>query len=366
MPLTAASYGTLSISDLLAVNNTSIIDFGREDVFGVLRDYFAAVNAMINEQITMFAARTTERAVGLGGPANMTAVYTDEYGVADAQKLGGPSIIGFPLRKHQVALQWTYQWMRKHTPQDMAAQAQAAAVADAQKVQSALRTAIFTPTNTTFTDRLRDNMALPVKALANADSFPIPPSPNGDTFNAATHTHYLGTTNAQPTPADISALILNVTEHRSSGKLYLFVPQAFANYVIANRVATYTEFAIAPFDDQTYATTLTLARRPMNAVNQANRIIGMYQGAEVWVKPWVPTGVIWAFIDGPVKPLAMRIPDDLGGDNGDFRPIFSDQDLPLECEVMEREYGFAIRNRVAAAVLSYAGPDTTFQTPANL
>jgi hypothetical protein len=366
MPATTSSYGTLSISDLLAVNNTTIIDFGRQDVFAVIREYFAAVNAMVNEQLDMFCDRTTERAVGLGGPAAMTAHYTDEFGVDDAQKLAGPSILGIPLRKHQISLQWTGMWMRKHTPAEMAAQAQAAAIADAQKVQSALRTAIFTPTNSNFTDRLVDNMTIPVKAFANADGFPIPPSPNGDVFNAATHSHYLGTTNAQPTPGDIAALLLNVTEHRASGKLYLFVSQATGSYIMANRVATYTEFATAIFDEQIYATTITTARVPMNAINQANRMIGLYQGAEVWVKPWVPAGVIWAFIDGPIKPLAMRVPADLGGDNGDFRPIFNDEDLPLQCEVMEREYGFAPRNRTAAAVLSFAGPDLNYVMPANL
>lgn len=367
MPLTASSYGTLSISDLLAVNNTAIIDFGRQEVFEVIRAYFGEISAIVNEQLGLFCERTVERAVGVAGPTNMVAQYTDEYGVADAQKIAGPSIMGFPLRKHQVALQWTYQWMRKHTPQEMAAQAQEAALADMLNVQSALRTALFTPTNVTFTDVLRDYMAIPVKALANADGFPIPPSPNGATFNPSTHTHYLGTSNATPTPSDIAALLTNVFEHQAGGRAYLYIPQAVGDTIIAGRASTYTEFAMLPFGSETYATTLTLGKGDLNPINQANRQIGWYKGAEVWVKPWVPTTVIWAFITGAGKlPLAMRVPSDLGGDNGDFRPVFNDEEFPVQCEIMEREFGFGVQNRISSAVLSFGGSDATFVQPTGL
>lgn len=359
-------HGTLSISDLLAVNNTSIIDYGRQDVFKILRNYFIAYSRIVDEMRSMFCAVTKERVVGTGNTPSMVMQYVDEFGVTDAQKVGGPTLMGFPLRMGQVSLQWTYQWMKNHTPAEMAAQAQAAAIADMQKVQSAIRTAIFYPTNTTFTDRLRDNMAIPVKAFANADSFPIPAGPNGDTFNAATHNHYLGTTNAQPTPSDINTLLSNVTEH-SAGKPYLFVPQGVGDYIYANRVATYTEFAPFTYDTQQYSNQLTLGRGVLDPSNPTNRPIGVYRGATVWIKPWMPTTAIWAWVDGPQKPLAFRVPDTLNGTaDGEFGPIFDDDQYPTMCQIMARTFGLAPQDRVAGAVLSFGGADTVYVTPSGL
>jgi hypothetical protein len=359
----SASFGTLSISDLLAVNSTSIIDFGREDVFRIIREYLAAVNQIVNDQLAMFTTRTTERAIGVGGPTAVVAQFTDEFGVADAQKVSGAAVLGLPLRKHQVTRQWTYQWMRKHTPQEMAAQTQAAAIADLQKVQYSIRKAFFAPTNFTSIDRLRDNMPLPVKALANADGFPIPPSPSGLVFDPTTHTHYLGTANAQPSGADLDALVRNVTEHYTTGTGYLFLPLAVGDYMLSNQ-ASYPGFAQLMYTDQKYAITGTFGTGAnLEPFNNTNRQIGVYRGMEIWVKPWMPTTVVLAFVSGDMKPLAMRVPADLGGDNGDFRAIWDDDQYPTMCEVMEREYGIAVRNRVSAAVLSFGGADTTYVMP---
>jgi hypothetical protein len=360
------NFGTLSISDLLRVNNTAVIDFGRQDVFRVIREFFAASNQIVNEQLALFSERTTERAVGVGAPVTTVVTFTDEFGVPDALKVSGAAQMGFPLQKHTLSRQWTYQWMRKHTPQEMAAQAQAAAVADVLGVQYSLRKAIFQPVNYNHVDRLYDYMVLFVKAFANADGFPIPASPNGQVFNPNTHTHYMGTVNTFPSPDDLVALTRNVREHYSTGRLVLFVEEAFGDYMNNNRLTTYTDFVPLIYPDINYATTQTFARATIEPNNAANRQIGLFQGAEVWVKPWIPANTAFAFMQGARKPVAMRIPNDMGGDNGDFRAIFDDDQYPNECEVLEREYGFGVQDRVSGAVMSYGGgtPSATYTTPA--
>lgn len=360
----SGGYGNLSIADLLAVNNTAVIDFGREPVFATIKAYYAETNAVLTEQLEMFTEKTTDRARGVGGPATITAKYTDEWGVDDSQKISGAAQLGFPLRKSQVVRGWTNQWMRKHTPADLANQAIGASQADVTKVQAAIRRAVFYPLNTVFVDNLVDYMSVYVKAFANADGFPIPATPSGVLINAATHNHYAGTTNVWPSVPDLDALINNVTEHTSGGKLYLFVPMSLGNYMYANRTAIYTDFSPLTYPNVIYGANLTVGDGVFNVDNPNNRRIGIYKGAEVWVKPWVPDLVTFSFVAGTQKPIAWRVPADLGGDNGDFRPVFDDEEFPLACEILEREFGFGVQNRVGGALLSYAGPDTNYVTPA--
>jgi hypothetical protein len=103
----------------------------------------------------------------------------------------------------------------------------------------------------------------------------------------------------------------------------------------------------------------------LDFVNTGNRIIGYYNGRPVRVKPWMPT-TAWFVTgtgNGVRKPIAWRIPDDLGGDNGNLRVVFDDYQRPNYIRMMEREFGFAPANRVAAAIMSYGGSDTTYVQP---
>jgi hypothetical protein len=358
------SYGTLSINDLLRVNNKSIIDFGRFAVFQAIQQFFAAYNLLVNDQLNLLCQRTTVRVRGVGGPVAKTAMMVDEYGVAPPQKAGGVGQLGFPLRAHQVNQQWTALWMQEHTPAEMAREVQTAAIADLKMLQYWLKVALFNPTNYVFTDVRVDYMSLWVKALANADGFPIPPSPNGALFNPSTHTHYSGTTNSFPSNADLGTLQRNVAEHFVSGQMYLYVTEDFGDVLITGAGGTYADFVKLTYEDQVYSIQLTLGRGTLQPVNQANRQIGVFRGAQVWVKPWVPQNVTLCYISGAdTKPLVMRVPMSLATNNGDFRPIWNDVEYPTQCELNQREYGFGVGERTSAAVLSYAGGDTNYHAP---
>ena len=359
------SYGTLSLNDLLRVNNTSVIDFGRFDVFKAIEAFFDAYNKQVNGQLDLLVYRTTERAIGVGGPVYKVATMVDEFGAGLPQKAGGAGQMGFPLRAWQVTQQWTSLWMAEHTPAEMAKEVVSAASADSKMLQYWIRQALFSPLNYIFTDVRRDFMSLWVKALANADGFPIPPSPNGVLFNASTHTHYMGTTNAYPSNTDLGAMADNLREHYVSGTQYVFVTQDFGTALLNGAGTTYADFVKLQYQDQQYSINLTLARGPLEPINQASRQIGVFRGAQVWVKPWVPQGVVLTFMSGPdTKPLAMRVPDSLAANRGDFRPIWNDIEYPTECTINQRECGLGISDRVSAVALSYNGSDTNYHAPA--
>jgi hypothetical protein len=221
-------------------------------------------------------------------------------GTPDAQKVTAGSNVGFPLRLYGGSLQWTRKAFQNMMASEFAAQVTGMMDADKNVVIRQIKRAIYTPTNTTFADRLVDGVSLPVKALVNADSAPIPLGPNGEVFNAASHTHYLFT--ASFVAANLSSLISTVTEHYGNGNIIVCINQADEAAVRA-----FTGF-VAYIDPRLMNLTTAITARDSldNLVNIYNRRIGLYQGAEIWVKPWVVAGYPFCYLEGQPKPLVMR------------------------------------------------------------
>jgi len=276
----------------------------------------------------------------------------DEFGTPDAQKVAAGSNVGFPLRKYGGALQWTRTAFQNMMASEFAAQVTGMMDADKLVIIRQIKRAIFTPTNTAYVDRLVDGVALPLKALVNADSAPIPLGPNGEVFNGASHTHYLGT--ASFVASDLSALISTVTEHFGNGNIIVDINQAqeAAVRALTGFVAYIDPRVIAPITAQ-YAT-----QGLENLVNIYNRRIGLYAGAEIWVKPWVPASYLFSYLEGQRRPLVMR-PRPTGG--GDLALVFEDEEHPLRARVYEREFGISVYTRINGAAL-YTG-NATYAAP---
>jgi hypothetical protein len=352
-------FGTLQIGDLqevLLVNDTSIERVGEDRIY----EHYAALLQVYNENVDVimnsFVERTTERMRGAGGEvAFVTFETANEFSVPQAQKVGGaPENYGFPLNRRQVALQYTRDWFARHTPRELTVQFDAQLTADQRQLYYDLRVALFKPTNVTFNDYLVDRASIPVKALANADSWVYPPTPNGDTIDGSTHTHYLARAGGALAQSDVVALLDTVAEHYPSGNLVLYIAQAQEADVRA--MADFTPLVdprIHLSDTDVYATIGTL-----DIWNSTDRRIGILDKAEVWVKPWVPSNYMLAWMaDGP-KPLAMREPSI--GDRG-LHLIIDDEHYPLRARAMAREYGLGVQNRLTAAIL-YTG-NTSYTAP---
>lgn len=340
------AYGTLSVADLLATTQPTVIQFGEDLVFQTIDAQLAAHNALLAEKNAELVETSTDRLRRFGGLDSMAMDEIDEYGTPDAQKVSAGQNVGFPMRKYGLAVQWTRTWFLNHTPAELAAQFVAATDADVRIIDRELKRAIFGPTNFTFTDRLVDNNAslLTVKRFLNADSSSIPPSPAGITFNGASHTHYLFTAGTSLAAADLTALIDTVTEHYATGE-----PRVYINKAQEAAVRGLTGF-VAYIDARlTPATTAAAATgTALDRVQIYNRAIGIYNGAEIWTKPWVPSGLLFAFLAGTMfKPLVRRVRpgmDALVVEN-------DDEEHPLRARVMAREIGFGVWQRANGAVL---------------
>jgi hypothetical protein len=353
------SFGTLSVSDLLA-NQATIAQIGEDNAFAAIDAALLAHNTLLREKTADLVEITSDVQRRYGGPDSMTMDDLDEYGTPDAQKVSAGVTLGFPLRKKGIALQWTRDYMEQNTAAELAAQFTSAQDADVRAVDLAIRNAIFGPTNYTWVDRFVNNaISLGVKAFVNADSAAIPLGPNGETFTASTHTHYTAVSSAgSPTAAEYTALVTNVTEHYRTGSAYLYINQG-------QETAFRALSGFTPYYDSrlNLATTTTYARGGLDMTNIYDRAIGIFSQAEVWVRPWCPSGYAFAFVSGGGLPKPLCLRERRTGTFG--LRLVSDLELyPLRARALINEYGVGVWQRTQGAVLytggtSYSAPTLT-------
>ncbi len=357
-------YGTLTTLDTLASLRAAsgvIADIGEDVAFESIEAALAAHNQLLQESLAGFVETTTDRLRRYGGPDTMQMEELDEFGTPGAQKISAGATLGFPLKFFGGSLQWTRLFFQNATGAELAAQVTAMMDADIKNMHKQLKLSLFTPTNSTFEDRRVDHVSLTLKALVNADSAAIPIAPDGTTFNAATHTHYLGATaawsgaTAAQINTDLLALEGTVIEHFLTGGVQmLFNAAQEANVRAATNFSPYYDPRLIPSVNQTNA------MGDLDVMNITNRAIGVLGAAECWIKPWIPANYAVAVLVGsPQKALAMRTRN-AGG--GQLELLFDNEIFPLRARSYGREFGFGVWNRVAGAVLKC--DNTTYAAPA--
>lgn len=348
-------YGTLNTLDTLAASQQTIAQYGEDKAFAAVDAAVMAHNEIMVSLIRDFIERTTDRQRRYGGPSTMVMNKIDEFGRSDAQKLAAGVTVGFPLELNDINLQWTRTFFENATGAEIAAQVQGAIDAHHNAVIRDIKLAIFTPTNTNnYIDRRVDNVALQIKALVNADSAAIPVGPNGESFDGVTHTHYLARAGGSLVASDVVSLLNTVREHFGTGTQYLYINQA-QEATVRGFTANFTAYLDARIIG---ATNANQAQGRLDPTNMYNRAIGIFDGAEVWVKPWVPANYMFSWVDGAPVPLVMR-----ERRIGSFmlRLMAEDERHPLRARAWEAEYGIGVWTRTNGAVLYTGG--TTYTAP---
>ena len=324
-------YGTLSTLDTLKSNFQSVMEFDERLLAEALLRYLEAHNGIMQSLMNDLIERTTDKERVFGTADVMEMVRTDQWGAPDAQKIGYGVPCGFPLESFQGTLQWTRKFFQTATVSEIANQYIALQAADRQRVVLEAKRALFNPTDYTFNDYLmnrRSILPLQVRALVNADGLNIPPGPNGEIFDGTTHTHYLGT--AAFAQSDLVALIETVLEHYNEGEGLVYI-----NRAQEPTIRSFTNFV--PYLNTNIVGPITAAQIPSRSlefIRLYNRAIGQFNGAEVWVKPWIPTSYIFAFLRNQTKPLVMRTRIANGGN---LELVDQHDHYPLRCEGYERE-----------------------------
>jgi hypothetical protein len=374
--LATAHFGTHALAHLLE-NTTNIDVYGEQRLVNDIRTSLNAHNAAVNAMAAVMMDETQVQQEAYGGFSTQPRVRgykVNEFGAVDVQRARvavTPGTIGYPLERVQFAWQVTRDYVERATVNDAAVRALAIQQGDLDLFEYEVKNALFNPVNnTTWQDYLVDNMPYQIKRLANADSSPLPVGPNGQVFNAATHTHYVGRAGGALAATDISALITNVIEHGVTGAVQVLINRAdetairlFPNFyafqateiVVLNPVAgTVTMRDPGPLVDR------------VNPTNPDNMAIGRWDAKyDVMTRPWVPAGYT-IVRDSGRNPLRRRTRPGRAG-RGDLRIVADHEHFPLRAQWMEREYGIGVGDRTAMAILynggtSYVAP--TFSLPA--
>ena len=347
--------GTHDIAPPFNTTNHTAADFGVDKVADILNADLAPFNALVREDLVNSLADVTTDKRRIYGVSNSgTMVELDEHGRAPTQVQGLPPTAGFPLRLFAFALGWTEKAMQVRTPRDLAIAQNDAQTAYLRMLQRELKKSIYLSANYTFVDHLIDKQTIDVKRLYNADSTTIPNGPNGETFNGATHSHYIGASSL--TAAAVTSLIATVVEHGSiAGPIIVAIS---ATDETAFRALTGFIPAADPRTVLSIAADQIRPRADIYAAN--NRLIGYFGAAEVWVKSWAIANYILAYdADGSNKPLAMRQRESTSLQG--LRISATIKLFPLTAENMEAEFGFGVWNRQKAAVLYFA--NSTYADP---
>ena len=357
-------YGTLAVLDQLSlIKNQTAAEYDEQRLAEDFQRVLDAQNVLVQQMTADLVEPTTERLTSYGTGATIDMIKADEYTRADAQKaLPTPTDLGFPLEKFQASLQWTRSYVAVTSVADLALQVKAVTEADLRAVRKEIARALFTPTNRlSYTDRLVDGVTLPIRALYNADSAPIPIDEYGNTFNGATHTHYLGT--GSFVAADVESALTTVIEHGATGTVRIYINRAQEAAVTA--MANFDAFLPVRLQPGGGSTAdVALGGVLDNTANVYNRPIGLWDGTfEVWVKPWVYANyVVVVDIDPANRVLRMRNRPQTG--SGALQMVVEDEKYPLRARSFEREFGVSVWARSKAAVLrtnnaTYASPSIT-------
>lgn len=353
-------FGTYSVLDQLSlIRNQTAADYDETRLAEQFQAFFDAQNLLVTQMTDDLVERTTERLTSYGTAARIDMIKVDEFARADAQKAApAPTDIGFPLELFQATLQWTRSYLRVASVADLALAVRAVGESDLRTLRKEIARALFTPTNRlTYVDRFVDGVTLPIRALYNADSAPIPDDEFGNTFNGASHTHYLGT--ASLVAADIESLVQTIIEHGVNGPIRIYINRAQEAAVSA--MANFDPFLPVRLQPGGGSTADVALGGTLDVINPNNRAIGLWDGSfEVWIKPWIYANYIVALeIDPNARVLRMRTRAATG--NGDLQTVVEDEKYPLRARTAEREFGISVWARDNGAVLrtnngTYAAP----------
>lgn len=348
----ATNYGTLQVLDTLA-SQATIAQYGEDRAFAAIQANLDAHNEIVRELVTDLCDFTTDRQRRYGGVMETEMVEADEFGTADAQKIAAGVTTGFPLRFYQYSIQWTRMYMQTRTVAELDAQYVAARQADIKNIQRQIKRGLFTPTNNlTYVDRYVDGVNVPLRALINADGTAIPNDPYGQGFDGATHTHYLAINGL--TESAVINLLETVVEHGFGGGMRLYINRAQESAI--RGMASFQQF----YDPRIIVgDNVTRARGELDVTTLFNKSIGVFASAEVWIKPWIPNGYLFAFdANTDLKPLVYRTRD---GANalGNLTIAAEHEHYPLRAQTMDREFGVGVWNRTNGAILYSGGASYT-------
>lgn len=356
--------GTWSTQDLISFNQTTVNNYDPQAIADALSADLASHTRIVQEMLTTLVEDTTDR-IGTA-PVSGTSdrmIRVNEDGAVQTRKEQGGEPQNYPLYKFQHGEGWTKDYLYRATPADLMKKQIIAKRTHINTLRSFIALALLWPLSRTEKDRYRDNLELKIKPLANGDGASLGSGANGEAIDPS-HSHYLAA--AELDVASLRSLIDTVAEHTSSGNVQVWVSRAQEAAVrgLAGFTA-YQDSRVIPAMLAAIAPNALVGAQALNTSNPANRAIGVFESAEIFVKPYMPSNYVVAIdANADTKPLRRRQHDiaalrglHLGG---------TSMSHPLEAAYYEDYMGLAVHNRVAAAALYLGGNDYDASALVNL
>jgi hypothetical protein len=342
-----------SLTDLYEQRFAPISTMDLTRVSRTIEAYAADLSNRISEMLNDFTEEVTLSRSIWGGAPTMAFDEVNEFGRGKPRADVAGQELHFPLFKLSATQEASEEFWRRAKGKNVLDLLTSMDIGYAGRVRDEVKAAIFNNTlHTKVTDWLVDNSSLnKIQPFLNADSAAIPPAPNGTTFTASSHQHYIAVTGATVAATDVNYLTNHVAEH-GQGTIVLYVDPAMP--------ATLSGLASTKFVAKTPVTIVNQSAAQVASesfdpsADRSNMSVGYWDGYEVLTRSWVPTGYIACMnLTSPIgKPLARRID-----------PMFPGLHVAPEItngilRVKESYFylGFGALNRAAGAVL-----DTTHQ-----
>lgn len=332
---------------------------------GILTIDVSSLNEQIQGRLSRLASRVDELLGGISQPVasegkmiDVTAVSTAMEKVGEFNKVSGHADrqaveLNFPLWKFQRATGWTYDFLRLASVEDFRKAFLDAEYAYISSINEEIKAAVYNNVRREFTDKFGKSQrtGLIGRPFWNADGMTIPPSQNGATFTAGSHTHYNGTSGSSVSVYDIDTLLINnVVEHGDMFGIALYVPSALKQTLLS---ISSTKFLEVLRPNTLYSTAANRDAEVDNLDSDPdNKLIGHWDGFPVFSRSWCPANTIACFATGArEKPLGVRR-------DGNLTPLAGQNaDNILTAQDWLAYFGMAVNNRSAGAVL-----DTAHQT----
>ena len=348
MPLqTLPRTGTYEVNDLLGIETVTAAELGLDNIADAIRRYVGAWNGQVGEMMALLANQDTRARGVWGGQAEGKFREVEEYASSRTQKSGLPLENGWPIRKYDYTVGWTFDYLQTASAARIAQQTLQVRAADLANLRYQIARAIFRATEYPFVDKHETRMSYKVKPFLNGDTDVPPISPEGTTF-ATAHNHY----NAENglTAAGLWASVLDLIEHGHGDDVRIWINEADEAAVSA--LTGY--LAIQPGVVQINQGTTVVGALDTSRVT--NRRVGYFKGIPVETRPWVPANYAWVFSAGDMeKPLRFR--QRAAAALQGLRLQSSEKAHPLFVDAFERWFGVGVNSRTNG-VVHYWGAGT--------
>lgn len=344
----SAIFGVLGVP---ATEADFVVNMGQELIFDAVNevlgyhaaDLAAAEKVFVKGETTKFQMRWLSPGGGLMTPAGQ-----DPLGPGPAVGRYGEWDVGFPLRFYEESFSASRRALADMTVQELNAHIDTILERDIRRRRQRILTALFEDTAYTFADIVHGNVTLP--RLANTDGSVFPPVP-GAAAGADDH-HFRESTY---TVANIVA---------ASNPLLDLRPEILQHF--GGRAATGTDILYLHGTDQTQYIDVLAGFTQIGDLQIdygedtdlskfiagiPGRLYGRAYGCWVSEWSWMPaTYGIAVHLRYP--PLLRRVHHSLPSD---LTLVSRNNDHPLESAYYSANYGYAVCNRLSAAIIEVSG-----------